>query len=110
VLNGGAASGSAATATETLASFGFLTVAPASTETSAATSIQYPAGQEGAAKAVAAYLPGAAVAASTTVSQVTVVLGSDGLMPAAPVAAEPAAPAPEATPAGTTYAAGACIN
>jgi LCP family protein required for cell wall assembly len=110
VLNGGAASGSAATATETLASFGFLTVAPASTETSATTSIQYPAGQEGAAKAVAAYLPGAAVVASTTVSQVTVVLGSDGLMPDAPVAAEPAAPAPEATPAGTTYAAGACIN
>jgi LCP family protein required for cell wall assembly len=110
VLNGGALNGSAAAATETLASFGFLTAAPASTEATATTTIQYPAGQEGAAKAVAAYLPGAAVVASTTVSQVTVVLGGDGLMPAAPVAAAPVAPAPEATPAGTTYAAGACIN
>ena len=113
VLNGGAQNGSAATATETFVSLGFLTTAPDSTTSTATTLIQYPTGQEAAAKAVATYLPGATVAVSTTVTGVTVILGGDGLMPAAPVAAapaEPATPSVEATPAGTTYAAGACIN
>ena len=116
VLNGGAANGSAATATASFASFGFQTVEPDSTDSTATTTIQYPAGQEAAAKAVATYLPGATVAVSTTVTQVTVVIGADGQMPAAPVAAAPANPVtpavpdPSATPTGTTYAAGACIN
>ena len=110
VLNGGAQNGSAATATATFASLGFLTTAPDSTSSTATTTIEYPAGQEAAAKAVATYLPGAAVVASTTVTGVTVIVGGDGLMPAAPVAEAPAAPTPEETPAGTTYAAGACIN
>ena len=110
VLNGGAANGSAAAATASLASFGFLTVEPDSTDSTATTTIQYQAGQEAAAKAVSAYLPGAAVVVSATVSTVTVVLGGDGMMPAAPVAAAPVAPAPAETSAGTTYAAGACIN
>ena len=112
VLNGGAQNGSAATATATFASLGFVTTAPDSTSSTATTTIQYAAGQESAAKAVAAYLPGAALVVSPTVTGITVIVGSDGLMPAAPVAATeaPAVPTPTETPAGTTYAAGACIN
>lgn len=111
VLNGGAQNGSAATATATFASLGFVTTPAASTTSTATTTIEYPAGQEAAAKAVATYLPGAAVVASTTVTGVTVVLGGDGLMPAAPVAnTAPPAPSASPAPAGTTYAAGACIN
>lgn len=112
VLNGGAANGSAAAATATFASLGYLTGTAASTTATATTTIQYPAGQEAAAKAVAANLPGATVAESSTVAGVTVVLGGDGQMPAAAPTAAPAPPAPEATepPVGTTYAAGACIN
>jgi len=116
VLNGGAANGSAAAATATLAGLGFVTGTPDSTGSTPITTIQYPAGQEAQAKAVAAVLPGASVGESTTVTGVTVVLGSDGQMPAAAGAAAPAAPAapaepdPTATPTGTTYAAGACIN
>lgn len=110
VLNGGAQNGSAATATASFASFGFLTGTPDSTAATATTTIKYPAGQEAAAKAVATYLPGAAVVAAADVAGVTVIVGSDGQMPAAPVAVDPAVPAPDATAAGTTYAAGACIN
>ena len=113
VLNGGAPNGSAATATQTFASLGFVTNPPDSTSATAKTTIEYPAGQEAAAKAVATYLPGAAVVVSPNVTGVRVIVGSDGLMPAAPTAEAPASPTeptPEQTPAGTTYAAGACIN
>ena len=113
VLNGGAPNGSAATATQTFTSLGFVTAAPDSTSSTAKTTIEYPAGQEAAAKAVAAYLPGAPVVVSPNVTGVTVIIGGDAVMPAAPVAEAPAAPTeptPEQTPAGTTYAAGACIN
>jgi LCP family protein required for cell wall assembly len=114
VVNGGAPSGAAAAATDVLAGIGFLTTEPSSAGNRVETTIQYPAGQEAQAKAVSAYLAGAAVV-EADVSGVTVVLGSDGLTPVAPVAAapvDPAAPAApaEETPSGTTYAAGACIN
>ena len=112
VLNGGAANGAAASATATLASLGFLTGTPDSTAATATTTIKYPSGQEGAAKAVAANLPGATVVESTDVTGLTVVLGGDGQMPAAVTAEAPAAPVEPVAepPAGTTYAAGACIN
>ena len=116
VVNSGGTAGAAAAATDVLAGLGFVTDEPASGTLQAATTIEYPAGQEAAAKAVAAYLPGAAAVESADVTGVTVVLGSDGITPAAPVEAAPAdAPATPATPAeeapaGTTYAAGACIN
>ena len=116
VVNSGGTAGAAAAATDVLAGLGFVTDEAASGTLQAATTIEYPAGQEAAAKAVAAYLPGAAAVESADVTGVTVVLGSDGLTPAAPVEAAPAdAPATPATPAeeapaGTTYAAGACIN
>ena len=112
VLNGGAANGSAAAATATFASLGYLTGVADSTSPTATTTIKYPAGQEAGAKAVAANLPGAAVVEAADVTGITVVLGGDALMPAAAPTAAPVAPAPETEepPAGTTYAAGACIN
>jgi LCP family protein required for cell wall assembly len=112
VLNGGAANGAAAAATAIFTSLGYLTGTPDSTSARAATTIEYPAGQEAAAKAVAVNLPGATVVESADVAGVTVVLGGDGQMPAAAPTEAPVAPAPpaEEPPAGTSYAAGACIN
>ncbi|MGO4301137.1 LCP family protein [Leifsonia sp. RAF41] len=115
VLNGGSANGAATTASQTLAAAGFKTGTPGDADTRATTVIQYKSGQEAQAKAVAAYLPGAAVQQTDSVSTVTVVLGDDGIMPAAPSAAgpaAPAAPAPSATPSGpaTNYSTQVCIN
>jgi len=113
VQNARAESGVAGVGTDTLAALGFITEEPTTVDPVDATIIEYPAGQEAAAKAVAAYLPGAAVIESTTVTGVTVVLGTDGMLVnstiEAPAPVDPAVPAPEETPTGTTYAAGACI-
>lgn len=84
VLNGGDEDGAAATATKTFAQAGFTTGTPGDTDTTSATVIKYRSGQEDQAKAVAAFLPGALIVETTSVSSVTVVLGEDGLMPAAP--------------------------
>ncbi|WP_426625194.1 LCP family protein [Leifsonia sp. McL0607] len=117
VLNGGSQNGAAGTATQTFTAAGFKTGTPGDADTTATTTIQYPKGQESQAKAVAALLPGAAVQETSSVTGVTVVLGDDGLMPAAPGAADagssaPAAPAPSPTPTGvgTNYDAKVCIN
>ena len=115
VLNGGSANGAATTASQTLAAAGFTVGTPGDADTRATTVIQYKSGQEAQAKAVAAYLPGAAVQQTDSVSTVTVVLGDDGIMPTAPSAAgpaAPAAPAPSATPSGpaTNYSTQVCIN
>ena len=117
VLNGGSANGAATAATQTLTAAGFKTGTPGDADTRATTVIQYKSGQEAQAKAVAAYLPGAAVQQTDTVSTVTLVLGGDGIMPTAPAApgtapAAPAAPAPSPTPSGpaTNYSSTVCIN
>ncbi|MDY0892805.1 LCP family protein [Frigoribacterium sp. CFBP9030] len=130
VANASGVTGAATVATDALAAAGFVTAAPASAESTAATVVNYPAGQEAQAKAVAAYLPGAVAVASSQVTSVTVVLGADGVTVQAPAVApapetpaETAAPdapetpettapepAPSPSPVGTSYAAGACIN
>ncbi|MCU1423776.1 MAG: LytR family transcriptional regulator, partial [Microbacteriaceae bacterium] len=113
VLNGGSTNGAAAAGTEALAALGFQTGTPASADIIATTTITYPAGQEAAAKAVAATLPGALVEQSSEVDGVTAILGTDQQIvgaPVEPVVPDAAAPAPEETPAGTTYDAMACIN
>ncbi|WP_158865726.1 LCP family protein [Leifsonia sp. AG29] len=125
VLNGGSQNGAATTATQTLAAAGFKTGTPGDATTRATTVIQYKSGQEAQAKAVAAYLPGAAVQQTDSVSTVTVVLGDDGIMPAAPSSGGSSAgsggssgqsasqaPAPAPTPSGpaTNYSDKVCIN
>lgn len=120
VLNGGSQNGAATTATQTLAAAGFATGTPGDADTHPSTVIQYPAGKEAQAKAVAAYLPGASVQETADVSTVTVVLGDDGIMPTAPGAGgtgggtggDSTEPAPTPTPSGpaTNYSDKVCIN
>jgi LCP family protein required for cell wall assembly len=120
VLNGGSSNGAAGQATQTFAAAGFKTGTAGDADTQATTVIRYPSGQESQAKAVAAYLPGAAVQETSAVSGVTVVLGDDGLMPAAPSAGtgsgtgsgSSSSPASTPTPSGpaTNYSDKVCIN
>jgi LCP family protein required for cell wall assembly len=93
------------------------TIPPATSDVVAKTVIEYPQGQEAAAKAVAAAVPGAAVSQSSKVSTVTLVLGNNGiqvksLMPAGSSSSSPS-PSGSASSDGTvtTNAAQAgCIN
>ncbi|MEF2976072.1 LCP family protein [Subtercola sp. YIM 133946] len=117
VLNGSDSDGVAASNTDALSGFGFKTGTPDSTDSTSTTTIQYPAGNEGHAKAVAAYFPGATLEVAD-VADVTVILGTDGISAVDPNAAPtdaPASPADTSTPAATdspttSYAQGACIN
>jgi LCP family protein required for cell wall assembly len=118
VLNGTTGDGVATAASATLSRAGFRTQAPGSAAPVSTTTIEYPAGAESQAKAVAAYLPGAAVAQVSTVKVVTVLLGDDGLRPVAPhpASATTAAPAPAASASASassparSFAANSCIN
>lgn len=117
VLNGGDVNGAAAAATGSLDTIGFTTTTPGSTDTQATTTIEYPKGMESAAKALAAHVAGAAVAESTTVKGVTLVLGTDGLGvgSSASSTASSSASSGSATisgnPAGTkSYTPTSCVN
>jgi len=94
VLNGSGVEGAAATASANLTARGYQAGAPGSSETTKTTQVQYPAGQEAQAKAVAAVVPGAVAVRSTTVTGVTLVLGSDGRTVSAPAPAGGASSAP----------------
>jgi LCP family protein required for cell wall assembly len=113
-LNGSAQNGLAAQSTAALAAAGFKTGAPGTTTTHAKTTIEYPAGMESGAKALAAYVPGAVVVASSSVSGVTLILGTDGLTVTHPGAATSgstgSAPAPTPTSPATSFGAATCIN
>lgn len=116
VLNGSGADGAATTATQTLADAGFQTGTPGDADTRSTTVIQYPKGKEPQAKAVAAFLAGATVQETDQVSGVTVVLGEDGIMPAAPAPVDPGAtpeepePAPSPSSPATSFSDQICIN
>jgi hypothetical protein len=121
VLNGSDTNGLAASNTATLAALGFKTGTPGSTSTTATTTIEYPAGMESAAKAVAAHVPGATVTATSGISGVTLVLGTDGVQASSASAGagsasgssgsgSSSAPAPTPSSPAKTYAQGACIN
>ncbi|TFB92012.1 LytR family transcriptional regulator [Cryobacterium sp. MDB2-10] len=115
VLNGGSTNGAAATNTATLKSLGFATGVPSSTSARPNTTIEYPPGKEGDAKALAAFIPGADPVSTGTGTDITLVLGTDGkqvTVPTAAPAAPAAPPAPAASPsAGEQHFAGnACID
>ncbi|MDQ1584154.1 MAG: hypothetical protein QOF36_2208 [Microbacteriaceae bacterium] len=116
VMNGSSVNGLAGQSTDTLAAAGFQTGTPGTTSTHAKTTIEYPAGKEADAKALAAYVPGATVTATSSVSGVTLILGTDGLQVTKPTAssgsaAAPApAPAPTPTSPATSFGAATCIN
>jgi LCP family protein required for cell wall assembly len=78
VLNGSGVTGAAGAAAQVLTARGFQVGAPGSSDTTKATQVQYPAGMEAQAKAVAAVVPGAVAVRTAAVTGVTLVLGSDG--------------------------------
>jgi LCP family protein required for cell wall assembly len=84
VLNGAGTARGSSTALATYKSLGFKTGSPKDAPAKQqVTTIYFPAGNESSAKTVSKYLPGAALAQSADYKNVTVVLGTDGKMPAA---------------------------
>ncbi len=114
VLNGSSTDGAATQNSTALDQLGFHTTTPGSTTPAATTTIEYRPGMEAQAKTLAAYVPGAAVTASTAISGVTLILGSDGNHVAAtPPAGDGGTPTQTTTTAnGPTRAYGTndCIN
>jgi LCP family protein required for cell wall assembly len=134
VLNGSGVTGAAAAASSQLTALGFAVGTPGSSTSTASTLVEYPAGMEAQAKAVADAVPGATAVLTSTVSSVTLLLGKDGKVPSsgAPAATDPGAAAdsapaeepskgsskepskasePSSTPAGNAYGTdGSCIN
>jgi LCP family protein required for cell wall assembly len=125
VVNGTGTPGLARTDAATLGDLGFSPTVQSGSVSTSLTTIVYPAGREAAAKAVAAVVPGALVAHSDSVGQVTLTLGADGKRVTAPATAGSgatsgaASPAPAASPgpsapaaAGDTqsFSGGSCVN
>jgi len=121
VLNGRAVSGAAGHATATLQSAGFVVATPATTTSTDFTTIEYPPGMAGQAKALLAFVPGARVTVSHAVARVTLALGHDGLVPVAhPVmqptdpplksSTKPSAPSTASLPKPTSFSPTACVD
>lgn len=116
VLNGAGIANLATRNSDALKTLGFHTATPDSTDTTSATTIEYPPEMESGAKALAGQVPGAAVRASAAVHQVTLVLGTDGKQvkgltsttPAVPQAPPPSASSGQ--PAVRSAADTGCIN
>jgi LCP family protein required for cell wall assembly len=123
VANGSGVDGDGARVSGDLGALGFTTGEPTTASPASTTVVEYPAGSEAQAKAVAEAVPGATPILVPTATSVRLVLGSDGVTTAsepalsAPGTAQPdpapehvAPAAPEPAPAGTQYGEGACIN
>jgi len=122
VLNGTPVPGVAGRNADALRHAGFAVAAVDSTEAATATAVEYPPGQQSAAKAVAAAVPGAMLVQTGSVQRVTLVLGTDG-HEARGIATSAAPAPPSSRPASTprsspssaprssaTQPAGSCIN
>ena len=110
--------------TKMLSQAGFLaTVGPDTDQRTDQTAIEYPDGMQAQAKTLGRYVPGAVLELSSSVSKITLVLGSDGISASAtPPATQPkpktstsAKPpsSPSPSPSGVTNAAqnsASCIN
>jgi LCP family protein required for cell wall assembly len=114
VLNGAGTSGVAARNATALTALGFKVGNVGNAASTTATVVEYPAGQQSQAATVAAKVSGATTQASTSVSRVTLVLGTDGhsVTGASGTSSTTAAPSASTTPTGVTNAAdtGKCIN
>jgi LCP family protein required for cell wall assembly len=128
VRNGTGIRGLAASQAQQLGGLGFgIAGTTTAEEHTTITTVEYPAGKEAQAKAVAVRLPGVAVVQSSSVSQVTLTLGTDGVRVATGqasggsssggsggsgggVAASSSAPAPSTSAPAKSYSATACIN
>jgi len=114
VVNGTDAQGLATTQAAALAALGFTATVDRTPVTTTLTTVTYPAGMEAAAKAVAGAVPGASVARSSAVQQVTLTLGTDGVVVPSTSAPAPSSTAPSSTvPSSTppaTFTAASCIS
>jgi hypothetical protein len=122
VLNGTPVAGVAGRNADALRHAGFTVAAVDSTEAATATAVEYPLGQQSAAKAIAAAVPGATLVQTGSVQRVTLVLGTDGheargvatstaQAPSSPrPASTPTAPASSASKPSAAQPAGSCIN
>ena len=123
VANGSGENGAGARVGADLAALGFMTTDPTTASATSTTVVEYPAGSEGQAKAVAEAVPGSTPLLVPSATSVRLVLGNDGAATAdeptlsapataepGPVAAEGTSNAPDPAPGGTRYEAGACIN
>jgi LCP family protein required for cell wall assembly len=105
VIDDTSAGGAAAPAIATLQSAGFTATQLSSPDVAATTTISYPDGLEAQAKTLAQYIPGAQVARSSTVTVLTLVLGTDGILPAIPTPAATTKPSTSSAPAASSSAA-----
>jgi LCP family protein required for cell wall assembly len=104
VLNGTELTGLAGRNAAQLKALGFRTNTVDSADLTTATTVEYPAGQEAAAKALATVVKGAKVVETSTVSRPTLVLGTNGVQVtglAASSTATSTAPATTGTSAST---------
>ena len=104
VLNGSGGSGIAGANAGRLNQAGFKTTI-GDADSTATTTIRYPTGMESQAKTLAQYVPGATVIATTDVSVVTLVMGTDGKTASATKATAAPATTKAAAPATTSAAA-----
>jgi LCP family protein required for cell wall assembly len=110
VLNGTSAAGLAARNATLLRARGFTIDTVDSADPTAATTIDYPPGQQAQAKAVAMAVPAASLVLTSSVKRVTLVLGSDGAevnQSAGPK--QPTVP-PAGSTAPTSTSTSGCIN
>jgi LCP family protein required for cell wall assembly len=118
VLNGAGTSGTAARNASALTALGFKVGTVGNSAVTTATVIQYPDGQQAQAATLAAKVSGATVQASSSVTRVTLVLGSDGHSVSGAASTSTSSPSTTSTsstsaiPTGVTNAAdsGKCIN
>jgi LCP family protein required for cell wall assembly len=111
VANGGGVNGAATAASQALDAVGFHTDTPTTVPTQAKTTVEYPAADAAAAKVVAGYFPGAALAKTTGISQVEVILGTDHIAVNAEAGAAANSPTPKPTaPPTNTYNAQSCVQ
>jgi LCP family protein required for cell wall assembly len=103
VLNATPIAGLAGRNADALRHAGFTVATVDSTETATATTVEYPPGQQSAAKAVAAAVPGATFVQTDSVHRVTLVLGTDG-HEARGAASAAATPSPSASSSSPTSA------
>jgi LCP family protein required for cell wall assembly len=113
VLNGANATGVASRNAAALTALGFKVGTVGNAASTTATVVEYPDGMQAQAATVAAKITGATLQASTSISRVTLILGTDGraVTGAASSTTTPAGSA-SGTPSGVTNAAdsGKCIN
>ncbi len=97
VLNGSGVGGAAGAASGVLQGLGMNVTGTGDTAPADVTTVRYPAGAEAQANTVAATVPGATLTPDASVTEVTLVLGADGLTPGAAASATTASVPASAT-------------